>query len=88
MSVDGRQILLPIWHKITKDEVVKASPSLADKVALRTADYGVDEIANEVATVIRGGEHGPLLAAHSRASGRTLDVPLPSGSAAPAARVI
>jgi hypothetical protein len=54
MSVDGRQILLPVWHKITKDEVVKASPSLADKVALRTADYGVEEIADEVAAVIRG----------------------------------
>ena len=54
MSVDGRQILLPVWHKITKDEVVKASPSLADKVALRTADYSVDEIADEVAAVIRG----------------------------------
>ena len=53
MSVDGRQVLLPIWHKITKDEVVAASPSLADKVALRTADYGVDEIADEVAAVIR-----------------------------------
>ncbi len=53
MSVDGRQVLLPIWHKITKDQVVAASPSLADKVALRTADYGVAEIADEVAAVIR-----------------------------------
>ena len=55
MSVDGRQVLLPVWHKITKDKVVSASPSLADKVALRTADYGVNEIADEVAAVIRGG---------------------------------
>lgn len=53
MAVDGRQVLLPIWHKITKDEVIAASPSLADKVALRTADYGIDEIADEVANVVR-----------------------------------
>ncbi len=28
------------------------SPSLADKLALRTADYSVAEIADEIATVI------------------------------------
>ena len=53
MSVDGRQILLPLWHKISMDEVVQASPSLADKVALRTADYSVEEIADEIASVIK-----------------------------------
>ena len=53
MAVGGRQVLLPIWHEISKDEVVSQSPSLADKVALRTADYGIDEIADEVAAVIQ-----------------------------------
>ena len=53
MSVSGRQVLLPLWHEISKDEVVSASPSLADKVALRTADYTIDEIASEIASVIR-----------------------------------
>lgn len=45
MSMSGRQVLLPLWHEISKDEVVSASPSLADKVALRTSDYTVEEIA-------------------------------------------
>lgn len=52
MSASGRQVLLPIWHSISKDEVVSHSPSLADKVALRTADYGIREIADEIAAVI------------------------------------
>lgn len=52
MAVDGKQILLPIWHEISKDEVVAQSPSLADRVALRTADYGTEEIADELASVI------------------------------------
>lgn len=52
MSVTGKQGLLPIWHDITKDEVVNQSPSLADKVALRTADYGIREIADEIAAVV------------------------------------
>jgi hypothetical protein len=53
MSVTGRQVLLPLWHEISKDEVVFASPSLADKVALRTADYTIHEIAAEIAGVVR-----------------------------------
>lgn len=55
MTVTERQVLLPIWHEISKDEVISASPSLADKVALRTADYGIEEIADEIATVVSGG---------------------------------
>jgi hypothetical protein len=58
-SVDGGQVLLPVWHEISKDEVIAVSPSLADKVALRTADYSVDEIAEEIASVIRGMDGGP-----------------------------
>ncbi len=53
MSMSGRQVLLPLWHEISKDDVVSASPSLADKVALRTADYTVEEIAAEIASVVR-----------------------------------
>ena len=33
-AISGQQILLPIWHDITKQEVIDYSPSLADKVAL------------------------------------------------------
>lgn len=57
-SVDGGQVLLPLWHEISKDEVIAASPSLADKVALRTSDYSVEEIADELASVILDGEAG------------------------------
>lgn len=56
MSVSGKQVLLPLWHNISKDEVVRQSPSLADKVAIRTADYSVEEIADEIAAVVQG--HG------------------------------
>ncbi len=49
---DGKQVLLPIWHEVSKDEVVAQSPSLADKVALRKSDLGIDEMADEIASVI------------------------------------
>lgn len=52
MSVSGKQVLLPVWHGVSKDEVMRHSASLADKVALRTADYSVAEIATEIASVV------------------------------------
>lgn len=51
----GGQIILPIWHRVTKDEVMGYSPSLADKVALRSSDSTVQEMADEIAGVIRSG---------------------------------
>jgi hypothetical protein len=50
--VSGEQVLLPIWHNITKQEVVDFSPSIADKLARNTANFTVDEIADEIAELI------------------------------------
>ena len=52
-AVSGEQILLPIWHEITKQELIAFSPSLADKLARSTATHTVDEIAAEICSVIR-----------------------------------
>lgn len=53
-AVTGDQILLPIWHKISKQEVIDYSPSLADKLARNTTIHTVEEIADEIEEVIRG----------------------------------
>lgn len=53
-TVSGEQILLPIWHSITKQEVMNFSPSLADKVARSTATHTVEEIAQEIFDLIKG----------------------------------
>ncbi|GAB3995711.1 hypothetical protein GCM10028807_36580 [Spirosoma daeguense] len=51
-AVTGEQVILPIWHNITKKEVIDFSPSLADKLARNTSTYTVEEIATEIAEVI------------------------------------
>ena len=51
-AVSGEQIILPIWHNITKKEVIDYSPSLADKLARNTAINTVEEIADEIAELI------------------------------------
>ncbi|WP_440905402.1 DUF1883 domain-containing protein [Catenovulum sp. SX2] len=52
-TVSGEQILLPIWHNITKQQVMDFSPSIADKVARSTATHTIEEIAAEIAELIR-----------------------------------
>jgi hypothetical protein len=52
MAGDG-QVILPIWHEISKDEIIRKSPTLADKLALRTSDATIAEIAEEIAAVVQ-----------------------------------
>lgn len=53
-AVTGEQVILPIWHNITKKEVIDYSPSLADKLARSTATHTVEEIASEISNLIKG----------------------------------
>jgi hypothetical protein len=51
-AVSGDQVLLPVWHNISKSEVIAYSPSLADRLARSTATHTVEEIAAEIVDVI------------------------------------
>lgn len=55
-DVAGKQKLLPIWHGLSHEEVRQFSPSLADKVARSTGSASLEEIAAEIAAVIRGDQ--------------------------------
>lgn len=44
----GTGRLLPIWHKVTVDEVARHTPSLAGRLALNTAINSADEIVAEL----------------------------------------
>lgn len=52
-NVAGEQSLLPIWHDLNAEQVRGYSPSLADKVAMSTAQFSIDEIAEQIAEVIK-----------------------------------
>ena len=49
----GVKVILPIWHKVTKDEVLGYSPSLADKVALNSSLLSIGEIARQLADLVK-----------------------------------
>lgn len=51
-EMSGEQVILPLWHKVTKAEVISYSPSLADKVARSTSGSTVAEIAEEITEIV------------------------------------
>ena len=46
-TVNGKTIL-PIWHNLTKKQVVEYSPIIADRKAMTTASMTPEEIAEEL----------------------------------------
>ena len=51
----SEKVILPIWHKVSKDEVASYSPTLADKVALNTGVQSLSEIVDQLVAVIKPG---------------------------------
>lgn len=50
-SVNGK-MLLPIWHNITKQQVMNYSPIIASKLAMTTASMTAEEIAKEMQSLL------------------------------------
>lgn len=50
----GENLILPIWHRVSKDEVTKASPLLAGILALNSSLNTIDEMADAIAEVVQG----------------------------------
>jgi len=51
-EVAGAKVILPIWHGVSKDDVCRFSPTLADRVALDTSSLSVEEIADALCRVL------------------------------------
>ncbi|NHB56670.1 TIR domain-containing protein [Acinetobacter sp. 194] len=49
----GEKVILPIWHEISKNDVMAFSPHLADKVALNSLTQTIEEIASDLKDVLQ-----------------------------------
>jgi hypothetical protein len=49
---EGEKVILPIWHGVSPADVRRASPTLADRLAV-SSDRGVDEVVREVLRAVR-----------------------------------
>ena len=52
-EIDGEKVILPIWHNVTRAQVLKYSPPLADKLALNTEGKAAVSLTNDLLKVIR-----------------------------------
>jgi hypothetical protein len=50
-SINGKT-LLPIWHNLTKKEIMMYSPIIASKLAMTTANMTPQEIAQELKNLL------------------------------------
>jgi TIR domain len=50
-EVDGRQIILPVWHELTSEDIRRFSPTLADRKAI-SSSAGIDKVADAIAAAI------------------------------------
>ena len=48
-EIEGKKVILPVWHGVTKKEVERFSSPLSDKVAANTATASIRKIARALA---------------------------------------
>ena len=67
-QTSGERVILPIWHKITKTEIIQHAPPLADIVALNSSTHTTEAIVEEIvqkvgsSNSIGGTPHAPATA--------------------------
>lgn len=52
-EIETEKVILPIWHNITKKDVIKYSPSLADKLALTSSSLTIPQMALKILEVVK-----------------------------------
>ena len=49
---EDQKVIIPVWHNVTHDDIMKESPALADKFALKTTRMTPRRVAKEIAKVV------------------------------------
>jgi hypothetical protein len=52
-EVEGRKVMLPVWHNVDATTVRRYSPTLADRLAT-VSTRGIDQVINDLLAAIRG----------------------------------
>lgn len=51
-EMSSGKLILPVWHRVTREDVERFSPTLADKLSASTAN-GIDAVVREILEVVR-----------------------------------
>ncbi len=50
-ETDGVKVILPVWHKVGREDIIKISPILSDKIGISTTN-GIEAICNSIIDVV------------------------------------
>jgi hypothetical protein len=53
-ETNGKRVILPVWHKVTREEVRQFSPILADRLAVDSSE-GLETVTAKLLQVLRPG---------------------------------
>jgi hypothetical protein len=48
----GEKVILPVWHEIDRDGIMRYSPTLADRLALSSSSTTVTSMVNELSAIL------------------------------------
>lgn len=51
-EIEGHKVILPVWHNVTREEVLSYSPALADKVAITTRGKTIHQVVMAMSEVL------------------------------------
>ncbi|CAL95183.1 toll/interleukin-1 receptor domain-containing protein [Azoarcus olearius] len=75
-EISGGKTILPVWHQVSRAEVERFSPPLADKLGVST-DHGLDVVVREVLRVLRDERTPPRTTPESAPTTPTPPAPAP-----------
>jgi hypothetical protein len=52
-ELGNNKVILPIWHGVTRKQILNFSPSLADKLAIDSSEMSASDVAIKILRVIR-----------------------------------
>ncbi len=55
-EIEGKKVILPVWHGVSKREVEHFSPPLSDKIAANTDNMSIRKIARSIAEAMTNEE--------------------------------
>jgi hypothetical protein len=57
-EIDGVKVILPVWHNVTREEILRYSPPLADRLAASSV-HGLDKVTSDLMHAIMRPDAAP-----------------------------
>lgn len=58
-EIYGEKVIIPVWHGLSPQEILKISPTIATHVAVKTEGKSIDEIAIQIIEIVRQRQEDP-----------------------------